>query len=77
MNRLSMQSEEYNQKIIDMYSSVLKRRELGFIDKEEVFITNGLAIIVQHALENVGLFNDKQYNNIIYILNNILNGRSI
>lgn len=67
-------TENYNQRIIDMYSGVIARRELGFIDKEEVYITNLLAVMSMNALQLPDLFSDTQYNNIINIVNKLTNG---
>lgn len=66
-------TENYNQRIIDMYSGVITRRELGFMDKEEVYITNLLAVMSMNALQLSDLFSDTQYNNIINIVNKITN----
>lgn len=69
-----IQTDLYNQMIINMYSGLISRRQFGFMDKEEVFITNSLAVIVQHALTVSEIFTDKQFNNLIYILNRLTNG---
>lgn len=73
MNKV-IENEVYDKNLIDMYSSVIARRQLGFIDKEEVFITNSLSVIVSHAIHLPNIFSDEQYNNIIYILNKLTNG---
>lgn len=67
-------TENYNQMIIDMYSGLISRRQFGFVDKEEVFITNNLAVIVQQALNVSEIFTDKQFNNLVYIINRLTNG---
>ena len=67
-------TEKYNQMIIDMYSGLISRRQFGFMDKEEVFITNNLAVIVQQALNVSEIFTDKQFNNLVYIINRLTNG---
>lgn len=67
-------TENYNQMIIDMYSGLISRRQFGFMDKEEVFITNNLAVIVQQALNVSEIFTDKQFNNLVYIINRLTNG---
>lgn len=67
-------TENYNQMIIDMYSGLISRRQFGFMDKEEVFITNNLAVIVQQALNVSEIFTDKQFNNLVYIINRLING---
>lgn len=67
-------TEKYNQMIIDMYSGLISRRQFGFMDKEEVFITNNLAAIVQQALNVSEIFTDKQFNNLVYIINRLTNG---
>lgn len=69
-----IQTDLYNQMIINMYSGLISRRQFGFMDKEEVFITNSLAVIVQQALTVSEIFTDKQFNNLIYILNRLTNG---
>ena len=73
MNKV-IENELYDKNLIDMYSSIIARRQLGFMDKEEVFITNSLSIIVNHAIYLPNIFSDEQYNNIIYILNRLTNG---
>lgn len=67
-------TENYNQMIIDMYSGLISRRQFGFMDKEEVFITNNLAVIIQQALNVSEIFTDKQFNNLVYIINRLTNG---
>lgn len=70
----SLNTDNYKQNIIDMYSGVIARRELGFMDKEEVFITNMLSVMAYNAVQNPDLFSDTQYNNIINIVNKLTNG---
>lgn len=69
----SIDKDSYNLKVIDMHLSVIKRRELGFIDKQSIFVVNNLAIIAKHMLDNSQIFTDEQYNNIINLINKILN----
>lgn len=69
-----LNTDNYKQNIIDMYSGVIARREIGFMDKEEVFITNMLSVMVYNAIQNPDLFSDIQYNNIINIVNKLTNG---
>lgn len=69
-----IQTDLYNQMIIEMYSGLISRRQFGFMDKEEVFITNNLAVIIQHALNVSEIFTEEQFNNLIYILNRLTNG---
>lgn len=73
-----IESEDYNKFIINKHCNQIKKRELGFIDKEEDFIIDNISIIVQHCINNNNfkLFNEEQYNNIIYILNVMTNGRN-
>ena len=69
-----LNTDNYKQSIIDMYSGVIARREVGFMDKEEVFITNMLSVMAYNAIQNPDLFSDTQYNNIINIVNKLTNG---
>lgn len=69
-----IQTDLYNQMIVDMYSGLISRRQFGIMDKEEVFITNNLVAIVQQALSVSEIFTDKQFNNLIYIINRLTNG---
>lgn len=69
-----LNTDNYKQSIIDMYSGVIARREIGFMDKEEVFITNMLSVMAYNAIQNPDLFSDIQYNNIINIVNKLTNG---
>lgn len=69
-----IQTDLYNQMIIEMYSGLISRRQFGFMDKEEVFITNNLAVIIQQALVVSEIFTEEQFNNLIYILNRLTNG---
>lgn len=69
-----IQTDLYNQMIIEMYSGLISRRQFGFMDKEEVFITNNLAVIIQQALNVSEIFTEEQFNNLIYILNRLTNG---
>lgn len=69
-----IQTDLYNQMIIEMYSGLISRRQFGFMDKEEVFITNNLAVIVQQALTVPEIFTEEQFNNLVYILNRLTNG---
>lgn len=70
----SVDKDLYNLIVIDIYLSVIKRRELGFIDKQSIFVVNNLLIITKHMLDNSQIFTDEQYNNIINLINKILNG---
>lgn len=69
-----IQTDLYNQMIIEMYSGLISRRQFGFMDKEEVFITNNLAVIIQQTLTVPEIFTEEQFNNLIYILNRLTNG---
>lgn len=69
-----IQTDLYNQMIIEMYSGLISRRQFGFMDKEEVFITNNLAVIIQQALTVSEIFTEEQFNNLVYILNRLTNG---
>lgn len=60
--------------VINANAASIKRAEFGFVNTDCNFVKSMIGTICLHAIDNPDIFTEKQYNNIINLINNISHG---
>lgn len=59
--------DNYVQKFINECNSYIEKENIGFISNDDCNIQ--ILFIICNITENIDMFNDEQFNNIMYLLN--------
>lgn len=60
--------------VISANFASVQRAEFGFVNKDCDFVKSMIGTICIHALDNPDIFNEKQANNIVSLINHLSHG---